>query len=410
LVAVDTTFDASGGPYTVLGRIEVSPGATLTIAPGTQLRFTGLYYLLVHGKLMAQGSDGNRILFTSDKATPARGDWGGIYFYDDSDDASTLSYATIEYAQSYSIYCANASPTIDHVIVQEGSDRGMYLTSESKPTVSQSTFQNNTNYGIYMDGGSDAVISDCMFTGNRYGIFMINSSPAISGCTVDSNTNYGIWVQNNSAPAIADSTITNNNTYGIYLQGNNSVFTNPRPVINANRIHSNGNNYDFYTWDFGGDRLDTQVDATGNWWGTDNPRTIGQRIHDYNDNVNEGPVVNFLDFLDDAGGSPVAGTFLLAQRIFNGSTWTQSASPVTIVGRLFLINGAELTIEPEVEVQVAGPYDLHVHGKLTAAGAQGSMITFTSDKTEPARGDWELSFMTTATIHRKFHMLRWNTR
>ena len=50
---------------------------------------------------------------------------------------------------------------------------------------------------------------------------------------------------------------------------------------------------------------DTLRDATGNWWGTPNPRTIGERIYDFNDNNTQGPVVDYLDFLDGGGGSPV---------------------------------------------------------------------------------------------------------
>jgi parallel beta-helix repeat protein len=386
-LAADTTWTAAASPYNVLGRIIVPEGITLTIEAGAELRFTGVYYILVYGKLLAEGTSGSPILFTSEKTTPARGDWGGIYFYDESDDSSTISYATVEYGGGYNLYCAGASPTFDRVTTRESSERGIYLTSQSLPTINQCVFENNANHGLYVDGNSDATVNDSTFTGSTYGIIMVNASPQITGCTVQNNA-YGIYVQQDSAPVISGSTVMNNTSYGIYLGGSNNVFTNPRPAINDNSIYSNGS-YDLYAYNYGGDKLDIQVDATGNWWGTDNPRTIGARIYDYNDNTNASPVVDYRSFLDGEGGSPVPGSFLIAHRIAGSASWQAADSPYTLLGRAVVTNGAELIIDPGVELKFAGPYYLLVHGKLTSVGTADAWITMTSDRLTPDRGDWQ---------------------
>ena len=68
------------------------------------------------GALIAQGTDGSPITFTSNAASPAPGDWKGIYFSSYSDDATTLlEHAVVEYGghtNNSNIYCSSASPTI----------------------------------------------------------------------------------------------------------------------------------------------------------------------------------------------------------------------------------------------------------------------------------------------------------
>lgn len=82
-ITSDLTLDASK-VYVMKGGVHVKEGAVLTIPAGTLIRSdrnsTGVSYLLIErgGKIMANGTATDPIVFTSGKATPQRGDWGGI--------------------------------------------------------------------------------------------------------------------------------------------------------------------------------------------------------------------------------------------------------------------------------------------------------------------------------------------
>ena len=84
-------------------RGSASEAARLTVSPGAEVRFvsgTGLMigYGSYKGALLAQGTDVAPIVFTSDAAAPAPGDWKGIYFGDAADDAlSVLEHCVVEY-------------------------------------------------------------------------------------------------------------------------------------------------------------------------------------------------------------------------------------------------------------------------------------------------------------------------
>ena len=68
--------------YKLRGLVYVTNGATLTIEPGTKIvgeadKNGGL--IITRGsKIMAEGTASNPIIFTSEKASPKRGDWAGV--------------------------------------------------------------------------------------------------------------------------------------------------------------------------------------------------------------------------------------------------------------------------------------------------------------------------------------------
>ena len=68
--------------YTLRGVVYVTDGATLTIEPGTKIvgekNSRGALIITRGCKLIANGTPDKPIVFTSDQATPQRGDWAGI--------------------------------------------------------------------------------------------------------------------------------------------------------------------------------------------------------------------------------------------------------------------------------------------------------------------------------------------
>jgi hypothetical protein len=75
--ATDVSENQSGNwtltnsPYTVVGNITLPDGQTLTIDPGVEIKFADNYQLRVQGKLLAQGTDTDHIVFISNSIIPA---------------------------------------------------------------------------------------------------------------------------------------------------------------------------------------------------------------------------------------------------------------------------------------------------------------------------------------------------
>jgi hypothetical protein len=112
-----TTLHERGVPYLVGHatsggdlRVDVpsgTPAVTLTIDPGVQMRFKkgGVLRVAVahstspaRGSLVAVGTPDKPIVFTSDEAAPAAGDWLGVWFGDVPTSTNRLDYVRVEYA------------------------------------------------------------------------------------------------------------------------------------------------------------------------------------------------------------------------------------------------------------------------------------------------------------------------
>ena len=148
-LAADTRWTLAGSPYVVTGTVTIAgtDGAdavtTLTIEPGVEVRFRTNTRLQVGtnsavGALVADGLNGPgspaRILFTSDAAAPARGDWQRIAFEGDAPgDLSLIRHATVEFAgrgnSSAGITVSHQTGTVvlDDVIVRESAEFGIRL-------------------------------------------------------------------------------------------------------------------------------------------------------------------------------------------------------------------------------------------------------------------------------------------
>lgn len=130
----DTTFHDRGVPYTIgdalhEGRLDVATPAgglaTLTIEPGVQLRFKKDGSMFVQfaqntspatGALVAVGTAAKPIVFTSDAAAPAAGDWQGIHFNGLVDPRTELDFVRVEFAggsrQNVGSSCSYENPPV----------------------------------------------------------------------------------------------------------------------------------------------------------------------------------------------------------------------------------------------------------------------------------------------------------
>jgi len=266
LIASNTTWDRTCGPYVVTGSIIVVEGVTLTVASGVTVKFDGLKALTIQGTLIARGTATSPILFTSNQPSPAKGDWGYIYFTDSSTDAtfdgngnytggSIIQYAVIEYAGGASIsnmgyvaLCIEASaPYIDHNTVRSNKATGIsaFLNSGGLPLrITNNHVTDNANGGIYVSG--NAAISNNVVTGNTGstgGIYVRSGTFIINGNTITGNTRSGsasvaggIQVYVGTA-TISNNTIAGNNTTlgsGGGIGATSSTLTVSGNIINGN--------------------------------------------------------------------------------------------------------------------------------------------------------------------------------
>ncbi len=89
----NTTWDSSD-VRVITGNLTIASGVTLTVNPGTVVKFAPSTSLDVQGTLNATGAT-----FTSNQANPAPGDWGPITI-DSPNGSATLGQVTISYGGS----------------------------------------------------------------------------------------------------------------------------------------------------------------------------------------------------------------------------------------------------------------------------------------------------------------------
>ena len=164
-ISTNLTLDAAS-TYKLTGPTVVEDGATLTIPAGMVIEAaaTGAdVYLAIAqgGKIMAEGTCSQPIIFTSDANTPNAGDWGGLILlgkapvnsitgnatatseignlpYGGSianDNSGTLRYVRVEYSggkasgqsenNGFSFYGVGNGTVVEHIQMFEGSDDGV---------------------------------------------------------------------------------------------------------------------------------------------------------------------------------------------------------------------------------------------------------------------------------------------
>ena len=167
-----------GAPWVVLADVNVASGAVLTIDAGVTVKMEAQKKFSVDGKLQAVGTSGSPITFTSNKTTPAAGDWQYLWFTRGDNPPSQLSYVTVSYAGYYygqGINVSAGSPQFDHVTVSNttGSD---IAVAGGTVTLSFSTLTFSSGAGIYVSGTPTLNVSNCSFVSNGAGVN--NSNPA----------------------------------------------------------------------------------------------------------------------------------------------------------------------------------------------------------------------------------------
>ncbi|MHB1462079.1 MAG: right-handed parallel beta-helix repeat-containing protein, partial [Armatimonadota bacterium] len=215
-ISEDTTWTPENNPYLVKGAVTVASGKTLTIMPGTVVKFADSSCgLTVNGRIVAQGSSGSPITFTSFKDDGLGGDSnydGGNSIPNPADWGAIL------------ISGAGATGSFEHCVVRYGGGYGVYANLGCQDggvmSVNNCTISNSWRYGLYAHS-STITTSGCVVKDCETGV-MVNScsSANITGYTV-SNCTYGMMAENCKDPTFTSNTVINNNS-GIRINNSTS--------------------------------------------------------------------------------------------------------------------------------------------------------------------------------------------
>ena len=364
-IASDTTWTAANSPYIVNNSVRVLTGCNLTIEPNVTVKFNSAKGMQIDGQLIAQGNATARILFTSNQSSHTSGYWVNILFTNTSVDAtyygngsyqngSIMQYCTIEYGGGSSIpmlKIMSASPFIDHCVVTRSAHGGIYVDSGS-PKISNCTISNNSvtgsgggiaasgtvnisnctvsNNSVIGSGGGIAAsgtvnISNCTVSNNSAsdggGGIIASEAVTINNSTISSNlaSNSGGGICTSDTVTISNSTISSN----VAASGGGGIHVNSgEPLINHNNIYSN-TLFDVYNANAQGS---PDVNATNNWWGTNNSTVIEAHIYDFSDNFALG-VVDYSPYRDSGPTPPPTPT--LTPTSAPTATETPTPTPTT---------------------------------------------------------------------------------
>ena len=186
----------------IVGDARIPAGATLTIQPGTMVKFNVFagIDLLVEGRLLASGTVAQPIVFTSfrddtgldgvlgngdDQDSNANGpsngnngDWNAVQFLAGGT-GSVLNHVEIRHGGSGALAALVASVpmTLTNSVVRNSITSGVRLQTSSS-TLTSNVFQNNSVAAISMDLASNPSISGVTMTNNSTNALLVDGGTA----------------------------------------------------------------------------------------------------------------------------------------------------------------------------------------------------------------------------------------
>jgi parallel beta-helix repeat protein len=289
VIKCDTTWEKE---IVVKGDIEVAKGATLTIMPGTVIKFVKIekygpqklykdkatYFpraeFIIRGKIIAQGTKDKMIVFTSAEKSPSPADWGAINLLDTKD--NILEYCEISYGHT-SVHCHGAQVIVANCYLHDnGVAMGQKNVKESTTSCVVPILYNR-------------------ITGNGGGVlFGTGTSPTIPHNPISDTKFFGIYGKKGVSCDVRYNNVTHNGK-GVIVYAMDGL------RLSENNISDN-DEYNIslmegQTWD---------VNASHNWWGTTDGKKIKELIWDKDEDETLGRLV-----FSDPADSPIEGAGVL---------------------------------------------------------------------------------------------------
>ena len=170
------TWTLAGSPYIATGNLAVPQDSTLAIEAGVEVRFRVALQMVVRGDLIALGTLGMPVLFTSDRPSPAPGDWFGIVLVPGSN--LTLEYTWFEYGGRNNIPTVRTGVPANSITwtgggVTNSMGDGVQVSVDSIH-VESLEFHSNGGDGIDITPSTVPYISDIVATNNGGRAVVVN--------------------------------------------------------------------------------------------------------------------------------------------------------------------------------------------------------------------------------------------
>lgn len=278
-LAKDTTWQ---GTVQINGDIDVPPEVTLTVLPGTTVKFKRIdeksdqnmngvetpYYpqaeLIIRGRIIARGTKEQTIVFTSAEIDARPADWGAINLL--GGEGNVIEYCKILFAYN-GVHSHGASAAVNH-------------NEFAKNGVGVSCKKEEETPGVPWFGKiSDMQVTYNRFVGNKGGIGFRNSKAVVSHNLFQDNKFFGIFPKDEVQAEISYNEVTANKK-GVYL------FQAKGLSIHHNNIYDN-TDYNVAV----AEAQDFDVDARQNWFGTTNAEKIDELIFDKKDDPEMGSIL-----------------------------------------------------------------------------------------------------------------------
>ncbi|TFG00054.1 MAG: right-handed parallel beta-helix repeat-containing protein, partial [Promethearchaeota archaeon] len=286
-IASDTTWDKANSPYIVSANIDINENVKLTINPGVEILFNGLYSINIKGALNATGTSENPIIFSSNLTNPSSSDWGHLNFENSDNQDSILKYCEISYSDQ-GIRLIDDFPLISDCVFYNNTN-AVYVDiwdvpiSQPFSSISNNTFYNNT-YAIYNHIDWHTMNADMNYTiinndifDNQYALYF-EKIDDLESLTIEENhifrNNYGIYFNriedikkdadhsDEGVLKIASNRIYNNSDSGLYFYmyvhgiiANLSIFDNQIFNNSKHGILFSGEVFDISTLNFYGNKI-----------------------------------------------------------------------------------------------------------------------------------------------------------
>ena len=190
-------------PYVIIKSAQINPGATLRINPGCRIYMHQNSGLIVLGKLLANGTKEDSIIFQGDRLDRSYfgyqgypGEWGSLYFGSKSN-GSKLTYTRI-------INCGNAALGGYPAAIWVEPDSVNFNNPAATPQLAMENciIENAIGYGILSRTGTVAA-TNCLIhsTGAQAMLVFEGGYDSITNCTFANYGNYA--VSHTNSPTVA---------------------------------------------------------------------------------------------------------------------------------------------------------------------------------------------------------------